>query len=118
MKVSPLVLRLRDLLAAIDATTDFVREHDFGSYSVDTKTRWSVERAIEIVSEASRHIPEAMTEPYTHIPWRDVGAVGNRLRHEYYRVDEAVTWNIATRSLPELRVVVAAMLEKIEHDQT
>jgi uncharacterized protein with HEPN domain len=112
--VNPLVLRLRDLLAAIDAVGDFVQGHDFDSYSADTKTRWSVERAIEIVSEASRHIPTEMTEPYPHIPWRDVRAVGNRLRHEYFRVDEAVTWNIATRSLPELRAVIAAMLVDVE----
>ena len=42
--------------------------------------------------------------------WREIAGIGNLLRHEYGRVDDRIMWRVVQRYLPELKVVVADML--------
>ena len=45
-------------------------------------------RALEIISEASRHVPAEAKARLTNIPWRNIAAIGNKLRQEYDITDE------------------------------
>ncbi|MGY2052838.1 HepT-like ribonuclease domain-containing protein [Methylobacterium sp. JK268] len=45
------------------------------------------------------------------MPWREIAAIGNKLRHEYNRVDDLIIWQVATKALPSLRVVVGGLLK-------
>ena len=110
MKRSALA-RLHDMLRAIDAAAEMCDGIDLGAYRADLKLRFAVERCIEIVSEASRHIPEAGKSRFPDIPWPEIAAIGNKLRHEYNRLDDAVVWSVARRGLPELRAVVVALID-------
>ena len=69
---------------------------------------------MEIVSEAVRHIPEDDRAKFPNVPWRNIMAIGNKLRHEYQRVDPDIIWEVAQTHLPELRHVVAAILKDHE----
>ena len=60
------------------------------SYSL----RRTTERAIQIVSEAARALPEELRERYPDVPWADIIAIGNPLRHEYHRIDDKVLWKL------------------------
>jgi len=64
-----------------------------------------VERGIEIISEASRHLPDALKARHSEIPWRKVAGVGNVLRHEYERIAPEVLWSVAHDDLPTLEQV-------------
>ena len=72
-----------------------------------------VERAIEIVSEASRHIPLEIQERHPNLPWRQIRNIGNILRHEYQRVDQTLIWKTAVYRLPELAAVCRSELEML-----
>jgi uncharacterized protein with HEPN domain len=52
----------------------------------DKRKRWLIERDIEIISEASRHLTYELKARRTEIPWSKVAGMGNVLRHEYERV--------------------------------
>ena len=67
---------------------------------------------MEIVSEASRHLPDTLKDRYPGAHWQEIKAIGNLLRHEYQRVDDLVMWRIAKNYFPELRRVIAEMLNK------
>lgn len=108
------VVRLKDILAAIDEAASFSEGTSFAEYCQDSMKRRAVERCIEIVSEASRHIPEEVTSKYPTMPWADIRGVGNVLRHEYQRVEALIIWKTATSSLPDFRTVIVAMIAEIE----
>jgi len=38
-------------------------------------------RNLEIVSEASRHVPANLKTKAAHIPWREIADFGNIIRH-------------------------------------
>jgi uncharacterized protein with HEPN domain len=76
--------------------------------------RLATQRGIEIVSEASRHIPDHLKPRYPGIPWRDIAGIGNLLRHGYDTLDHAVIWGVVEAHLPSLKAAVEAMLREIE----
>ena len=92
--------RLLDILQSIDIVKGAVAVRDYASFQADLILRFAVERAIEIVSEAVRHIPEADRAGHTEVPWRNIMAIGNKLRHEYQRIDPDIIWEIAQVYLP------------------
>lgn len=52
------------------------------------------ERWLEIISEASRHIPESWRGEYPRVPCRRVRDLGNVIRHAYDGVDFGTLWTI------------------------
>jgi uncharacterized protein with HEPN domain len=108
------LVRLRDILETIDAVGQMMAGVDFAGYSRDYKLRRAIERCVEIVSEASRSIPNELKLEFAEQPWPEIAAIGNLLRHSYDRVDDLIMWKIATRSLPELRPTILAAIKRAE----
>ncbi|HEV7601359.1 MAG TPA: HepT-like ribonuclease domain-containing protein [Bradyrhizobium sp.] len=73
------------------------------------------ERAIQIVSEAARALPEELRRRYPEAPWADIIAIGNPLRHEYHRIDDKVLWETAAADLPKLQPIIQRMLAEFEN---
>jgi uncharacterized protein with HEPN domain len=77
----------------------------------DAVIRAAFERFLEIVSEASRHVPDDWKANYgPDIPWREVGDLGNVLRHAYHRTDVRALWLVYEDDLDPLEAAVDAML--------
>lgn len=105
----PVLLRLADILEAIETAEEVIEPLTYEEFRRDRARRYAVERSIEIVSEASRHIPEAAKQDFPDIPWREIAAIGNLIRHDYRRLDDRILWRIVTRSFRELKPVIQAM---------
>jgi uncharacterized protein with HEPN domain len=71
----------------------------------DRRKRWLVERGIEIISEASRRLPDALKARHPSIPWPKVAGIGNVLRHDYEHVPHDVLWRVVCDDLPPLEKV-------------
>jgi uncharacterized protein with HEPN domain len=78
----------------------------------------AVERGLEIISEASRHVPDDLKALAADIPWRQIAAIGNLLRHEYQRADVMATWNIVDVHLPTLAIAIERMMIEAEQRET
>jgi uncharacterized protein with HEPN domain len=79
--------------------------------------RDAVERNIERISEASRHIPRSVKAKHPEIPWRKIAGIGNILRHAYPIVDDSLVWEVVVRDLPPLRAAVEQMLAEVDASQ-
>jgi uncharacterized protein with HEPN domain len=95
----------------IDAVDEMMQGVDFAVYRQGVKLKRAVERCVEIISEASRAIPQEMKNAYPTQPWPEIAAIGNLLRHRFEGVDDFIMWKIAVKSLPELRRVIISMIE-------
>jgi uncharacterized protein with HEPN domain len=74
----------------------------------------SVERYLERLSEASRHIPEALKQDRPHVDWRGVADVGNVLRHAYDQVVDPRVWEIVEIDLPPIKTAVDDMMREVD----
>jgi uncharacterized protein with HEPN domain len=83
--------RLTDILDAIDHIRAEMAGETIEAFEVDQ--RWLVERGVEIVSKASRRLPEDLKLRRPEILWQG-SWVGNVLRHEYESISAPVTWKL------------------------
>ena len=102
--------RLLHIVDEIDGVSAALAGVTFEQYQTSFVLRRSVERAVQIVSEAVRALPESILDRYPDEPWHAIAAVGNILRHEYQTVDDKRMWDIATNHLPRLRPLILTML--------
>jgi uncharacterized protein with HEPN domain len=105
---------LDDILEAISGIQATTRGLSFTEYAAAWHLCRATERGIEIISEASGSIPEALKASRPEIPWRQIADIGNLLRHEYQRVEPLIIWNIVQDHLPPLQDAIQAILTKIE----
>jgi uncharacterized protein with HEPN domain len=109
-------LRLAHIIDAIDQISLLMRSRDFAKAHGDRAIWAAYERFLEIVSEASRHIPADDKAAASNIPWRAVADVGNHLRHVYDGIDPAVLWEIYEKGqLAELRKAVVEIAQRIQY---
>jgi uncharacterized protein with HEPN domain len=73
---------IHDILKAIERVETITRNKTLADFERSWELRWLVQRAIEIISEASRAIPDEMKSMRPEIPWSSVRGIGNVLRHE------------------------------------
>jgi uncharacterized protein with HEPN domain len=97
---------LRDILHHIDLATQFVGDLDRETFKTDIRTVYAVTRCLEIISEASRRVPDDMKVRHPGISWKQMAAAGNVYRHDYEDVAAQFVWETVQRALPPLRVVV------------
>jgi uncharacterized protein with HEPN domain len=114
MARAPVADRLRHILDAIARIETLTAGKAFEDYAADWVTRDAVERNLERVSEASRHIPSEIKARHKDIAWRAVAGLGNVLRHDYPRVKDPRVWQIVSNDLSPLKAAVAAMLRETE----
>jgi uncharacterized protein with HEPN domain len=77
---------LFDILDKIAVCERLMADVSLEAFEVDVPLRLSVERAIEIISEASRHIADDDKALEPDQPWPKIADIGNRLRHAYHLV--------------------------------
>ena len=103
-KPSP-VPRLTGIIEAIELIRGEMAGVTLKAFEPDKRKRWLVERGIEIISEASRHLPDELKARHPEIPWPKVAGIGNVLRHDYEHVAHDVLWHVVRDDLPLLEKV-------------
>lgn len=101
---------LRDIEHQIQLAANFVAGLDYDTFRDDTRTLYAVVRCLEIISEASRRLPDEVKARHPSIPWKDIAGAGNVYRHEYEDVAARVIWDTVQIALPPLREVIAGEL--------
>jgi uncharacterized protein with HEPN domain len=96
---------LKDIVEAIETIRGEMQGVTLTAFEYDKIKRWVVERGIEIISEASRRLPQDLKGRHPDIPWPKVAAIGNILRHEYQDVAHDVLWHVVNEDLPQLEKV-------------
>jgi len=94
---------LHDILETIERIEEVTRDKDLREFEASWQLRWIVQRAIEIISEASRAIPDELANTQLDIRWPSVRGIGNVLRHEYDGLSDPIIWRVVTDELPRLK---------------
>ena len=98
----------------IDLATEFVAGIGYEAFRDDTRTVYAVTRCLEIISEASRRLPDEVKTRHPSIAWKDMAGAGNIYRHDYEDVAAKLVWDTVQLALPALRDVIARELAALE----
>jgi uncharacterized protein with HEPN domain len=86
--------RLLDIIDSIQQIETLLADIGLEDLQSDRIRKAAFERFLEILSEATRHIPQEMKASAPDIQWRRIGDIGNHIRHAYDKVDLEILWKI------------------------
>jgi uncharacterized protein with HEPN domain len=113
MPSDSVVTPLRDILYHIDLAGTFVAGFDSAAFPGDLRTIFAVTRCLEIISEASRRLPQSVKDRRPSIAWRRMAGAGNVYRRDYEDVAANYVWDTMQNDLPPLRAVIEDELRQL-----
>lgn len=104
---------LEDICQAARKALEFVEGVGYKDFVADDKTVYAVVRALEIVGEATKKIPQEVRDRHPQIPWRSMAGIRDKLIHDYVNVSLEVVWNTLTEDLPSLLPMIEQVIDEM-----
>jgi uncharacterized protein with HEPN domain len=101
---------LEDILNAIVEVEEFTRGMSFDAFIVDKRTINAVIRSLEVLGEATKHIPAGFRNNHIEVPWSKMAGMRDVLIHDYMGVDLKTVWKVSRERLPEIRPLVEKLV--------
>jgi len=102
---------VQDIRDSINDVENFIDGMEFGDFIKDKKTIYNVVRAIEIIGEAAKNVPEQVRKKYPDVPWKQMAGMRDKLIHEYFGVDLEILWETAKDDMPRLKTPISKVTE-------
>jgi uncharacterized protein with HEPN domain len=108
---------LNDILDNINKVLKFTSGIKYEEFIENDEKIYAVIRAIEIIGEAAKKVPDEMKAREPDIPWRDMAGIRDKVIHEYFGVDIKIVWITATKEIPPLKGKIEALIKALEKQE-
>ncbi len=105
---------IEDILVNSTRAMAFVKGMTREELESDLRTSYAVVRALEIIGEAAKAVPEDVRASTPQIPWRDMAGMRDKLIHAYDTVDLDVVWRATSEELPALMPELKRLLARLD----
>ena len=96
--------------------TQYLMDHARGITKAEFVGYETLKRAfvhsLEIIGEAAKQIPDDFRRKYSHIEWRAIAGMRDRLIHDYLGVDYDIVWDVITSKVPGLQLEVGQIVHR------
>ncbi len=101
---------IKDILQECEFVKKYTQGIEYEDFLESDLLRHAVVRALEVIGEAVKNLPNELLEKYPQIEWKRVKGMRDRLAHAYFGVDYELLWKVVKEELPILCKVVRDML--------
>ena len=116
MKRTPLEY-VRDIHDALGKAKSFTEGMEYSAFVQDERTIFAVVRALEIVGEATKNVPDELRRRFPEVPWRVMAGMRDVLIHGSFDVNTEVVWKTATERAPQVLPSVKQCIEGLEVEE-
>ena len=103
---------LEDIRTAAENAQSFVRGMTLEAFRTDDRTVYATVRALELIGEAAKQIPDGVQQASPNGPWRAMARMRDLLIHRYFRMDLEVVWKTLVEDLPVLLPEIERLLDE------
>ncbi len=107
-------VRLKHIFDAILEIESYIVNKNFSDFMENSMMRFACIKQMEIIGEASNHISDDTKSNFSTVEWSQIVGMRNVFVHEYFGVDLKLVWEIIINDIPELKVKIKEILDKIK----
>jgi uncharacterized protein with HEPN domain len=108
---------VEDILDAMEKAEILIANISFEEFETDFRTNFAVVRALEIVGEATKRLPDFIRDKYQDVPWKDMAGMRDRIVHGYDMVDLRIVWDTVRERIPAIKPIIQQILLDYENQQ-
>jgi uncharacterized protein with HEPN domain len=105
---------LDDILIYCKKIQGFITGIEYEEFLDDEMRQLSIIRCLEVIGEASKHIPNEIRNLYPEIPWKVISGTRDYLIHDYSGVNVDLIWKTASNDIPGLIVSISRVIHDYE----
>ncbi len=105
---------VKDMIAFSEKTMSYTARMDQTAFVGDGLVYDATLRNVELIGEATTHIPAAIRDGNPDVPWREIIGMRNRLIHGYIGVDHDSAWTVIQEAIPGLLPALRRILDTPE----
>jgi uncharacterized protein with HEPN domain len=102
---------VEDILDGMNKAEILLEGVSYSQFETDFRINFAVVRALEIIGEAAKRIPEQVRQRYPDIPWKGMAGMRDRIIHGYDNVDLQIIWDVVKRDIPQLKPKIELLLQ-------
>ncbi len=95
-------VRLKHMLEAAHTCLQFGAGRERIDFETDQMLVFAIIRALEVFGEAASRVSNEFQQAQSHIPWRAIVGMRNRLIHVYFDIDYDVVWEAISHEIPQI----------------
>ncbi len=103
--------RLWDIIQWGDRLERLLAGVTWDAYVENEEKQIAVERCIEVIGEAARHLSPTFKERHHDLPWRAIVQQRNVIAHGYFFLQHDRLWRVAVEEVPRLVDLLRPLLD-------
>ncbi|HIY67269.1 MAG TPA: DUF86 domain-containing protein [Candidatus Agrococcus pullicola] len=92
--------RIADVLRAVDRCRRYAKTLDSDDEDLVDMAEDAIERNLQVIGEAVKHLPTEITDAHPEIPWLQIRGFRNILVHQYFGVEPQIVREVVEAYLP------------------
>jgi len=106
-----LLLHILDETSYLLSASDQLNQAEF---LADPTLKRAFTRSLEIIGEAVKSLPIALTDAQPQVDWRSIARMRDRLVHHYFGIDYEMVWGVVTTKVVPLDHAVRTCLKQLD----
>lgn len=107
---------LLDILEAMEGAESFVRDTTFEALEGDLRTQYALQRAFEIIGEATKQLSPELRAQHPEVPWNDMARMRDLIIHKYFAVELEIVWQTVHEDSAQAKPLVREALDDLPPD--